>query len=163
VAKASKRALGADLVIPALALGFAAYFFVSIEGLAWEAKANGALIGTALVLLCAVQVGRIAFALFKGQGSLGLDSLVTPREVFLKRLAMVAVAVGFIVGMEWLGLTLALFLAMLAALYAMGVRRPLPLVLTPLACAAAVYVMFILVLNAEFPHGPVERLLGAMF
>ena len=36
-----KKPLGADLVIPALALGFAAYFFVSIADLAWEAKANG--------------------------------------------------------------------------------------------------------------------------
>ncbi len=40
-----KKALGADLVIPALALSFAAYFFVSIADLAWEAKANGVVIG----------------------------------------------------------------------------------------------------------------------
>ena len=40
-----KPPLGADLVIPALALGFAVYFFVSIADLAWEAKANGMVIG----------------------------------------------------------------------------------------------------------------------
>jgi hypothetical protein len=36
-----KAPLGADLVIPALALGFAIYFFFSIADLVWEAKANG--------------------------------------------------------------------------------------------------------------------------
>ena len=46
-----KTPLGADLVIPALALGFAAYFFVSIADLAWEAKANGVVIGGVLVVL----------------------------------------------------------------------------------------------------------------
>ena len=54
-----KKALGADLVIPALALGFATYFFVSIADLAWEAKANGVVIGGILVALIVLQVLRI--------------------------------------------------------------------------------------------------------
>ena len=57
-----KKALGADLVIPALALGFAVYFFVSIADLAWEAKANGVVIGGVLVVLILVQVVRIGIA-----------------------------------------------------------------------------------------------------
>ena len=50
MAKANKS-VGADAVIPALAAAFAAYFFVDIADLAWEAKANGVLIGTILVVL----------------------------------------------------------------------------------------------------------------
>jgi len=160
VAKPRSSSLGADLVIPALALAFAAYFFVSIAELPWIAKANGVLIGGALVLLCLVQVARTGIAFFRDRGGLGMAALVEPREVFAKRAAIVGIAAAFIFAMHWLGLTLALFLAMLVALYVLGVRRPLPLVLTPLACAAAAYVMFILVLNSEFPRGPIEHLLG---
>ena len=66
-----KKPLGADLVIPALALGFAIYFFISIADLAWEAKANGVMIGGILVLLIAAQVVRIAIGISKGEASLG--------------------------------------------------------------------------------------------
>ena len=64
----SKAPLGADLVIPALALGFAVYFFFSIADLAWEAKANGVLIGTVLVSLIAIQLVRVGVQLAKGEG-----------------------------------------------------------------------------------------------
>lgn len=161
--KESSRSLGADLVIPGLALAFAAYFFVSIEGLPWVAKANGVLIGGALAILCVLQVARTARAIFKSKGRAGFASLVAPREIFVKRVAMVGIAAAFILAMPWLGVTLALFLAMFVALYVMGVRRPLPLVLAPLACSAAVYAMFIVVLDAELPRGPIEHLLRSIF
>ena len=87
-----RTALGADLVIPALALAFAAYFFYSVRGLAWEAQANGLLIGSALVVLCLVQVGRIAWAVAKRHGRLGFGSLIRPREAFVKRIGFVAIS-----------------------------------------------------------------------
>ena len=65
-----KKALGADLVIPALALGFAAYFFVSIADLAWEAKANGVVIGGILVGLIAIQLVRVTLRVLLGVASL---------------------------------------------------------------------------------------------
>lgn len=157
------KALGAGLVIPALALAFALYFFFSIADLGWEAKANGVLIGTILVILIGVQIARTSVQLVRGSGDLGFAPLVAPRDALGKRVAMVAIAAAFVVGMKWLGLTLALFLAMAAALRAMGVRRLSHLLWTPLACAAAAYVMFIAVLNAEFPRGPVEHLLATLF
>jgi hypothetical protein len=78
-----KSSLGADLVIPALALGFAAYFFVSIADLAWEAKANGVIIGSVLVLLIAIQLVRVVSELMRREGSLGLESLWQPREALV--------------------------------------------------------------------------------
>jgi hypothetical protein len=155
-----KAPLGADLVIPALALGFAAYFFVSIADLAWEAKANGMLIGVILVLLLALQLGRIARQFLRGEASLSLAPLWQPAEATGKRLGMVAVAAAFIATLPWLGLTLGLLLGMLAALWVMGVRRGATLVLLPLAIAAAAYLLFIVTLQSDFPHGPVEKLLS---
>jgi hypothetical protein len=153
-----KAPLGADLVIPVFALGFAAYFFWSIADLAWEAKANGVVIGTVLVALAAAQIARIAVHVAQGQGDLRADPLWQPRELLVKRVGMVLVAVAFVALLEILGLTLSLFTAMAAALVIMGVRRPSVVLWISFAVAAAAYLLFIAVLDSAFPHGPIEKL-----
>ncbi|HET7197693.1 MAG TPA: tripartite tricarboxylate transporter TctB family protein [Burkholderiales bacterium] len=160
MAKESNASLGADLVIPGLALAFAIYFFVDIRDLAWEAKANGVLIGTILVALIAVQGVRLGLQLARGEGRLGFDTLLGPREMLPARLALVGVTVAFIVGVQWLGLTLALFLAMAAALRAVGLKSWKKNLLISLVVAASAYGLFIALLDTEMPHGPVEQLLS---
>ena len=150
---------GADLVIPALALGFAVYFFVSIADLAWEAKANGIIIGAVLVLLIAIQLVRSLMPLLRGRASLQFDALWEPRDVLAKRIGMVAVTIAFIATLNWLGLTLGLALALFAALWIMGARGK-PLLILPLAVAAAAYLLFVVLLQSDIPHGPIERLLS---
>lgn len=157
-----KAPLGADLVIPLLALGFAVYFFFSIRDLAWEAKANGIIIGTILVLLIAVQLARMGLAIARGRGDFRMDPLWRPRDVLAKRVGMVAVTIAFIASIQWLGLTLALLLGMLASLWLMGVRNPKVLVGIPVTVAAASYLLFIAALDSAFPHGPIENLLDAL-
>jgi hypothetical protein len=158
----SKVALGADLVIPGLALGFAAYFFFSIADLAWEAKANGILIGTVLVLLIAIQLVRTAVRIAKKEADLSLAPLIEPRDALPRRVGLVLLTVVFIAAMPWLGLTLSLLLGLAAGLYLMGVRKRSHLIWTPLAIAASAYILFIAVLNSDFPHGPVENAAGAL-
>jgi hypothetical protein len=155
--------LGADLVIPGLALAFAVYFLVSIADLAWEAKANGVMIGIILIVLVAVQLARTALALSRGEGSLRADTLLAPREVFMRRLGLIAITVAFIATLHWLGVTLGLLLAMLAALWVSGVRSRAALIWIPLIVAASVYLLFIAVLQSELPHGPVEQMLAKLF
>jgi Tripartite tricarboxylate transporter TctB family len=155
-----KAPLGADLVIPVLALGFALYFFWSIADLAWEAKANGVVIGAVLVGLAVLQIGGIAVDVVKGRGDLRTDPLWQPREVLFKRIGMVLVTIAFIALLQLLGLTLSLFVAMAAALIIMGVRRVSTVLLISLAVAAAAYLLFIAVLDSSFPHGPIEKLLS---
>lgn len=155
--------LGADLAIPGLALALTLYFFVSIADLAWEAKANGVLIGSILVVLIAIQVARVAVRLARGAGNLRLDPLLQPYDALPKRIGLVVLTAMFIAAMKWLGLTLSLFLAMVAALYLMGVRKPSRLFWVAFGAAASAYIMFIAVLNSAFPHGPVENLLAMLF
>jgi hypothetical protein len=155
-----KAPLGADLVIPVLALGFALYFFWSIADLAWEAKANGVVIGAVLVGLAVLQIGGIAVDVVKGRGDLRTDPLWQPREVLFKRIGMVLVTIAFIALLQLLGLTLSLFVAMAAALVIMGVRRASTVLLISFAVAAAAYLLFIAVLDSSFPHGPIELLLS---
>lgn len=158
-----KTPLGADLVIPLLALAFAAYFFVSIAGLSWEAKANGVIIGTLLVLLVLAQIVRIAVEVRKGRADLEADVLWSPREAMGKRIAMVLITVAFIATIKWLGLTLGLLLGIAAGLWAMGVRSWKAIAGVSVATAASAYLLFIAALDSNFPHGPVERLLKALF
>ena len=154
------RALGADLIIPGLALAFALYFFVSTFDLAWEAKANGVVIGTALVLLIALLLGRVALQVMRGEGGLGFAPLWQPREMLWKRVGQVSVTSIFIAAMPWHGLTLALWLGMLAQLWIIGVRSRKVLFWLPTGTAACIYLLFIFVLDSGFPHGPIEMLLG---
>ena len=154
-----KKPLGADLVIPALALGFALYFFVSIADLAWEAKANVVIIGSILVLLIAAQVFRIALQMAKRKADLGFSPLWEPRDALGKRVGMVLITIAFIATLNWLGLTLGLLLALFAALWIMGARGK-TLAIVPLAVALAAYLLFVVLLQSDIPHGPIERLLS---
>jgi hypothetical protein len=158
----ARPALGADLVIPVLAAAFAAYFFVSIAELEWEAKANGVLIGAILVFLVLAQAARTIRRLARGEGGLGFGPLAHPRDMLARRSGLVGLAAIFIVSMPWLGMTLALLLAMFAALWITGVRRPSVLASLSFGVAAAAYLLFIAVLRSEFPHGPIERLLAPL-
>jgi Tripartite tricarboxylate transporter TctB family len=155
-----KAPAGADLVIPLLALGFAAYFFWSIAELVWEAKANGVVIGSILVALVLLQLARIGLRVARGEADLRTDPLWEPREVLGKRVGMVLVTLSFILLLQVLGLTLSLFVAMAAALWIMGVRKPARLLALSFGVAAAAYLLFIAVLDAGFPHGLIEKLLS---
>ena len=154
-----KKPLGADLVIPALALGFAVYFFISIADLAWEAKANGVVIGGVLIALVTLQAIRIALDVAKRRADLSFSPLWEPREALGKRVGMVLITIAFIGTLNWLGLTLGLLLALFAALWIMGSRGK-TLVIVPLAVAGAAYLLFVVLLQSDIPHGPIERLLS---
>jgi hypothetical protein len=158
VEKERNNSVGADLVIPGLALAFAIYFFVDIYDLAWEAKANGVLIGTILVVLIAIQGARLGLQLARGEGRLGFESLLGPREALPARLALVGITIAFIVLVQWLGLTLTLFLAMAAALRAMGLKSWRKNLLISFIVAASAYGLFIALLDSDMPRGPVEQL-----
>ena len=162
MAKERNNNVGADLVIPGLAIAFAIYFFVDIYDLAWEAKANGVLIGTILVILIAIQVARLGLQLARGEGRFGFESLLGPREALLPRLALVGITVAFIVLVRWLGLTLTLFLAMAAALRAMGLKSTRKILLISFIVAASAWGLFIALLDTEMPHGPVEVVLSKL-
>ena len=151
--------LGADLVIPALALAFAAYFFISIADLAWEAKANGTVIGGILVVLVLIQLVRIGLHFYRGTGSFSFAPLLVPREALVKRVGLVFITIAFIATLQWLGLTLGLLLALFASLWLMGARGK-ALYITPLVVAALAYLLFVALLQTDIPHGPIERLLS---
>ncbi|MFL6573700.1 MAG: hypothetical protein ACJ8G4_18220 [Burkholderiales bacterium] len=154
--------LGADLVIPAMALAFGVYFFFSIADLAWEAKANGMVIGAALLVLVVVQLVRIGLRVHRGEADLQMKSLVEPLDALPKRIGLVLITIAFIATMQWLGVTLGMVLALFASLWILGVRSRRALILVPLGVGAAVYLLFVAALQSDIPHGPVEWLLAKL-
>lgn len=161
--KTKQQAIGADLVIPVMAVAFTLYYFSTIWELGWEAKANGLAIGTVLLLLIGIFLARTVLLLKRGEATLSLDRLLKPVESQGRRLGLIGAIVGFIIALPWLGLTLAIFFFMCATMLILGVRKPLPLLATALAVSAGVYAGFIVVLSTRFPHGPVENLLARIF
>ena len=64
------------------------------------------------------------------------------------------------VAVQWLGLTLTLFLAMATALRAMGLKSWNKNLLISFIVAASAWGLFIALLETDMPHGPVENVLS---
>ena len=158
----TRRGIGGELVIPLLALAFAAYFFVSISGLQWEARANGTVIGITLVVLSVVQIVRSGLLVRGGSASFGVGPLLEPREVLVRRVALVAILAAFVWFIEWTGTTLGLILMMLASMWIMGVRDGRWLALIAIGVPLIVCALFIFLLGTKLPAGPIEHELAAL-
>jgi hypothetical protein len=65
-----RRPAGQELLIPALALGFTAYYFWTVRELAWEAKANGIVVGAILAVLVLLLLLRLVVQRARGDISL---------------------------------------------------------------------------------------------
>ncbi len=155
-----KPALGGDFVIPVLALAFAAYFFWSIDDLEWEARANGTVIGSVLIGLVALQLFNSVRKIMRGDATWRLGDLINPREVLGKRILLLVILAAFVGFLEFTGATLGLLLMMLASMWLLGVRDWRVLSGVSIIVAALIYVLFIAILKAKLPHGPLEKLLA---
>jgi hypothetical protein len=158
-----RRAIGGDLIIPIAALAFTLYYFSSIIDSPWEAQVNALFVGSILIVLVAIQLVRMGRMLFSGEAGLGLGPLIRPRAILPKRLALLALTIGYVVVIEWLGFTLTtfLFLASAMALLNDG-RRPALILGLAAALSLGGWLLFIVAFHTRFPMGPVEHLLAAL-
>lgn len=159
----AKEALGADLVIPAVAAAFAIYFLASVSDLAWEARATGMLVGLTLLGLIVLLIVRVARRIAAGTATLAITGLVGPFPHGRQRAAIVVLCAVFIALVPWLGLTLGLFALTAALMFSLGAGRWRTVLATSGAVSVAAYVLFIALLNTRMPRGPVERLLASLF
>ena len=155
-----RKALGADLVIPVLALAFTLYFLESVSALQWEAKANGLIIGALLLGLLAIQLVRVGVDFVRGRGTFSFAPLLTPADAFRKRVAMMAITIAFVATLPWAGLGLGLFVALAASFTVMGVRPMRRILLVSLAITVVCWLAFVVALDIGLPAGPVEKLVA---
>jgi hypothetical protein len=157
------KPVGGDLVLPILALLYGSYYLYSILGLPFEAQVNGFFIIAVLFLLIAVLLVRTGRDWARGAVTLRLDSLLEPVPLLPRRISFLLLTFGSLLLIQWLGFTLTTFLFMLTSMIALGTRSWRSLLGVAGTTAAGGYIFFIAILDARFPHGPVEQLLGWLF
>jgi Tripartite tricarboxylate transporter TctB family len=154
-----RPALGADLIIPALAVAFTTYYLVSTLSLTWEAKANGVVVGVLLYGLIAIQLVRIGRRVASGEATLGLGALAEFDTAQKRRVALVVITALFILTLPWVGISIGLFLTMLASMWVLGERSWRVLIGLSALTSATVYLLFVTFLQTRLPTGPIEALI----
>ena len=158
-----RRAIGGDLFIPIAAIAFTLYYFSTIIDSPWEAQVNAFFVGSILIVLVVIQLVRMGRVLFEGEADLGPGELIRPTALLPKRLSLLALTVGYIMVIEWLGFTLTTFLFLACAMLLLNDgRRPAFIVGLAAAVALGGYLLFIVAFHTRFPAGPLEHLLGAL-
>jgi hypothetical protein len=154
--------IGQELIIPALAVGFTAYYFWTVQELAWEAKANGVVIGGILLLLVALLLLRVFWRLLHRQATLRV-SLGGDPATNRVRLALMALMVAFLVVLPLLGTSLSLGLLLFAGMWLLGGRHWPSLIAVSVITPLLVWATLIVGLGTRFPLGPFEHLMAALF
>lgn len=155
------KPIGQELLIPALAVGFTAYYFWTVQELAWEAKANGIVIGAILCGLVAILLLRIGIRLLRGGASLRI-SLGGDPTTNRMRLAMIGLVAVFLVALPLLGTTISLALMLFAGMWLLGGRNWPTLIGVAVLTPLMVWATLILGLGTRFPAGPFELAMAAL-
>jgi hypothetical protein len=154
--------VGADFIIPILGSALTIYYLVTTRGLVWEARATATFVGGILLVLSAVQLGRLVVRLAAGRGSWSLGDIVADTFHNRQRLALLVLVALFIATIEWVGTTLGLFLLLNGCMLVLGVRKPVTLLAVSTITSAVVYVLLIYLLESRLPPGPIERLIAQL-
>jgi hypothetical protein len=158
-----KRQMGGELIIPALALVFTVYYISTVIDSPWTAQLNAFMVGSVLIFLVLLFFGYTAREVLQGRATLGASNLFAPYEILPKRLGFMALSLGYLLVMPWLGFTLTTFLFMAGSMMLLGgARRPVTYLVAAVIMAVIAYVVFIMLFQKRFPKGPVEYLLQAV-
>ncbi|WP_172122033.1 hypothetical protein [Devosia sp. 919] len=149
----------ANLIIPALAAGLTAYYMISTVGLTWEARSTGWLIGSVLLLFCALQVLLTLRQAVAGRISFGFGDLFENSQNNRRRLALLLAVTVFTALLPFTGTTLGLALVLCAGMLIMGVRNIWQLAGISLATASFVFILLIWLAGSRLPQGALEHAL----
>ena len=159
-----RRPVGGDLIIPIAAVAFTLYYFTSIIDSPWEAQVNAFFVGSILIVLVLILLIKFGYELRSGEASLRLGGLIEPVGVAPKRLAVLLLAIGYVLLIEWLGFTLTTFVFLTATMLVLnGGRRPGFVLGLAAPLSLGGYLLFMVAFQTRFPKGPFEWLMGAVF
>ncbi|NIA69204.1 tripartite tricarboxylate transporter TctB family protein [Pelagibius litoralis] len=158
-----KRQIGGELIIPALALGFTLYYISTVINSPWSAQLNAFLVGSVLILLVLVFFGLALREVLLGRATLGVSGLLAPYDILARRLGFMAISLGYLVVIHWLGFTLTTFVFLAASMLLLGGgRRPVLCVSAAAVMATVAFGVFVLLFEKRFPKGPIEQLVQAL-
>ena len=153
--------IGQELIIPAVAVAFTIYYFWTVSELAWEAKANGIVIGAVLLVLVAILLFRIGWRLRDRQATLRF-SLGGAWQVDRVRLALMGIMVAFLAALPVLGTSISLALMLFASMWLLGARHWPTLIGVSILTPLLVWATLIIGLGTRFPAGPFENGMAAL-
>ncbi len=162
--KGERKSLGGDLVLPIGAFIFTLYYFYTIIDVPRIAQISAFFVGTILIFLLILLAIRIGREVKAGTADLRLGRLVEPRSFIPKRLALLALTLGFIFFVEWLGFTLTVFVFLSAAMLLLsgGKKKGLAFSIAGILALGG-YLLFIVAFKTRFPAGPFEQLMERLF
>lgn len=158
-----KRHAGGDLVIPVAGLAFTIYYFSTIIDSPWTAQVSAFFVGAILIALIVAFLLKTALDYRQGSVDVKPGPIADPIGLMPKRLLLLALTVGYIVVIPYLGFTLTTFLFMASAMALLADGRRLGFIVG-LSAAVAVggWALFILAFETRFPFGPFERLMQSV-
>lgn len=159
-----KKSIGGELVIPVLATIFTLYYFSTIIDSPWTAQVSAFFIGTVLLLLIAIFVGKSIKMLARNEADLGLHSLVAPISYIPKRLMLLGLTLAYSILIEWGGFTLTTFFFLFLSMFMLSNWKALKqsLILS-LIFSLGGYLLFIVAFETRFPAGPFETFVKGLF
>lgn len=151
-----------DLIIPVLALGFTAYYLTTITEVPWISQASAIIVSSFLLLAIFAYIGRCIFRVRDGREVIQLDQTMTAllgnRPTTIRRLGLLALAIGYVWLIEDLGFTLTTFLFLFCAISLLSTLADWKRALIISASSSVIgYVVFIYFFKTRFPMGLLEN------
>jgi len=162
--KPARKEVGGELILPVAAVLFTIYYFTTIQEVPWTAQASAVLVGGILIVLCLALAVRTFLGVARGEQSLGFVPLIAPRAYIGKRLVLLALTLGYIAFIDWLGFTLTTFIFLGAGMLVLGNgRRPALILVLSAILAIGGYLLFVVAFQTRFPVGVVDAMLKTVF
>ena len=157
-----------DCIIPGLALGFTVYYLTTITEVPWISQASAVVVSGLLALAILAFILRSAWRLQRGVEVIRLresmHGLLGYMPTSALRIALLALVVGYVWLIEFLGFTLTTFLFLFAAIVLLSSianwKRALAVSLTSSVIG---YIVFLYLFRTRFPSGPIEIWLEGLF
>ena len=157
------RHLGADLVIPILAVAFTIYYFSTIWNSPWTAQVSAFAIGGVLLLICLIFFIKVVGQYKRGEGRFTFTSLINYEDIRTGRVALLVTTIGFCWLIDDLGFTLTTFLFLWLSMAILGAFKRLGLVtLVSAVLSLGGWAVFILAFDTRFPRGWFENTMQAV-
>jgi hypothetical protein len=158
-----KRHAGGELIIPVAGLAFTVYYFSTIIESPWTAQVSAFFVGAILIALILAFLVKTAAEWKRGAVDFKAGTIAEPLGLMSKRLMLLALTVGYIVVISYLGFTITTFLFMVAAMALLADGKRLGfIVILSAAVALGGWALFILAFHTRFPAGPFEQLMRSV-
>ena len=157
-----------DCIIPALALGFTAYYLTTITEVPWISQASAAVVSGLLIMAIMAFIVRSVWRIRQGRETIrlreSLHGLLGYMPTSARRIGLLALAIGYVWLIESLGFTLTTFVFLFIAIVLLSSlanwKRAL---IVALSSSAIGYVVFLYLFKTRFPTGLIEHWLAGLF